>query len=259
PVGHEVHSSIVTRFQKGTRDSRGWLSQKSCGLRERELGEILKVICLSLVFAFAFKGKEPEEFVLAQRSYDGSAELLTRVVRVRGNRAVWVSWRWSCASGILLICVQAGIAEESKYGAVIVVGALLGDHIDSGAFGAAVFRREPLSADLEFFHGFQGQLHYGSSDRVVLVIHAVDRNVYVASTRTVHGKYRVALFRGIVAISSLDTWGQVRKVGHVASDHRKFFYFSGGNSMADTRLQLVYKRSLASHFNDFTCRPGFQL
>src|SRR5438094_5822561 len=133
-VDHEVHSTVVTRFKKGTRDSSRGLSQKSCALRERELGERLKVLCLSLVFAFAFKGKEPEEFVLAQRSSDGSAELLTRVVRVRGNRAVWVSWRWSCASGIMLVRVQAGIAEVSEDGAVIVVAALLADHVNSGTF-----------------------------------------------------------------------------------------------------------------------------
>ena len=57
----------------------------------------------------------------------------------------------------------------------------LGDHVDGGAFRAAVFCREALGADLELLNGFERHLHDGAADGVVLVVDAIDGHVDVAA------------------------------------------------------------------------------
>ena len=116
------------------------------------------------------------------------------------------------------------VAEVAEDGPVIGVGALLGDHVDGGAFGAAVLGREALRADLEFLHGFQGKLHDRSADGVVLVVDAVDGDVDVAAAGAVDGENGVAVLGGIVRVGGLYAGGEISQIGHVAADHGQLFH-----------------------------------
>ena len=157
-VDHPIESPVVAPFKERAGNGRRGLVCETVRLCECEFIQRGRVYGLSLVFTLPLNGSEAEKFVLAERPADGTPELLARIVRVSGNRTVWVSWRWSGASGIFLVGVQIGVTEVPEDRTVVEVRARLGDHVDGRAFGAPVYCREALCADLEFLHRFQGKL-----------------------------------------------------------------------------------------------------
>ena len=57
--------------------------------------------------------------------------------------------------GDLLVRVQGTLAEESEHRTMVVVGSRLGYHVDGSALRAAIFRREPLGANLKLLNTLQ--------------------------------------------------------------------------------------------------------
>ena len=108
-------------------------------------------------------------------------------------------------------------AEEAVEGAVKLIGAGFGDDVESGAFAAAVLGGEAVGADLELLHGFEGKLHDGAADGVVLVVDSVDGGVGVASAGTVYRVDRVTILGGVVAVDHLDAGSEDGEVGDVAA------------------------------------------
>src|SRR6266403_1069570 len=218
-VDHPIEAAVVAPFKEGARNGRHGLIRETVRLCQRKFSERARVYGLSLVFALPFNGSEAEEFVLPERSADGSPELLACVARVRGNRSVWVSWRSSDSSGTHFVSVQASVAEESEGRAVVAVGALFGDHVDGGAFRSSVDCRKPLCANHKFLDGFQGKLHNGSAYSVVLIVYSVYSHVDVATAVSVDGKNGVAVFCGVIGVGGFDSGSEVGKIGHVTPDH----------------------------------------
>src|SRR6266702_496853 len=201
------------------------LTRETVRLCYGKLIERCQVHGLSLVFTFAFDGSEAEEFVLQEGPANGSAELLASVVRVRGSSA-------ALASGILFVRVQIGVTEVPEDRTVVEVRARLRDHVNGSAFRPAIYGRKTLCADHKFLDGFQGKLHHGPANGVVLVIHPIDGDVDVAATVSVDGKNGIAVFCGVVRVSGLHPGSQVSEVRNVTSDHRQLLDFFGRNVLA---------------------------
>ena len=79
------------------------------------------------MFAFTFKRKEAEEFVLLEGSANGAAKLLTAVTRMLLTLTAQ-------AIRNLFIRVQRRVTKVTEERTVIDVGALFGDHVDGRAF-----------------------------------------------------------------------------------------------------------------------------
>src|SRR5437016_5235498 len=107
--------------------------------------------------------------------------------------------------GIFFIRVQRGVTKEAEERTMIDVRALFRDHVDGGAFGAAIFSRESLRADFEFLDSFQGKLHYRAADRVVLVVDPIDRNVDIAAAGSVYRDNRVTVLGRVIGIGGFHT------------------------------------------------------
>ena len=141
---------------------------------------------------------------------------------------------------------------------MVIVRALFRDHVDRCAFGTPVFGGEALRTDLKLLDRFEGQLHHGSAHCVVLVVDAVHRDVDIAAVFAVDGENRVAVFRGIVGVCSLDARSEIREIGNIASDHRQFFDLFGSNVLAHAGLRRVHDWSGVSYLNDGSDRAWFQ-
>src|SRR5215813_10479107 len=117
---------------------------------------------------------------------------------------------------------------------MVVIRAGLGDHVDGSSFGAAVCRRGALRANYEFLDSFQRKLHNGATDGVVLVVHAVDGGVDVATTLSIYGENGVAILSGIIGVCRLYARSKVCQVSDVAAKQRQFFYLARSNLLAHT-------------------------
>src|SRR5207237_9586571 len=137
----------------------------------------------------------------------GAAVLLTAVVGF-GLSAL-------LADGV--VGLQGLGAEEAVESAMKLIGAGFGYDIESCAFAAAVLGGEAAGADLELLHGFEGKLHDGSADGVVLVVDSVDGGVGVASAGTVYGVDGVTILGGVVAVDHLDAGRGDGALGDVAA------------------------------------------
>ena len=104
---------------------------------------------------------------------------------------------------------------------MVAVGSLLGDHVDGGAFGAAVFSGEALGADLKFLDGFERQLHHRIAEGVVFVVNTVHGDVDVTAAGTVDGEDGVAVLVGVVGVGGFDAGREIGEVGHVAAENGK--------------------------------------
>ena len=98
----------------------------------------------------------------------------------------------------LFIGVKGGVAEIAENRTVVVVGARLGDHVDSSALRAAVFSGEALRTDLEFLNSLKRHLHYRTANGVVFVVYPVNRGIHITAVGTVNGKDGVAILGRIV-------------------------------------------------------------
>src|SRR5215469_6446581 len=105
-VDDPVRAAVVAPLIKRPRDGSSRLIRKSVRLSNRKFIERGRVHGLRLMLALPFQGKEAEELVLLKWSPQRPSKLLACIVRVRANRAVWVSGRGACASGIFLVRVQ---------------------------------------------------------------------------------------------------------------------------------------------------------
>ena len=169
-----IQAPVVTVLVKRRRNRAYGLN--AVGSKQAQLGERGGIFGDAGLLALALKGEEPEHPVLDHRTADGAAKLLPAVGRIDGG-----------AVGLLLIGIERLITEVGERRSVEVIGSRLGDHVDGGAFGAAIGRRETLRADQELFHRFQGKLHDRPADGAVFVVDAVDGDVGVAANIAVDG------------------------------------------------------------------------
>ena len=190
-------------------------------------------------FAQALVGEETEVLVFADGSADGAAVLLTAVVGL-GLSGLF-------ADGV--VGLQGLGAEEAVEGAVKLIGAGFGDDVESGAFAAAVLGGEAVGADLELLHGFEGKLHDGTADGVVLVVDTVDGGVGVASAGTVDGVDGVAIFGGVVAVDHLDAGCEDGEIGDVAAVEGKVDDLLGCDGARAVGLLHVEKLVGGVYFN----------
>ena len=60
------------------------------------------------------------------------------------------------------------------------------DHVDRGAFGAAVHSGKSLRGDLKFLHRLCGKLHDGAANRIVLIVNAIHRHIHITAALPIH-------------------------------------------------------------------------
>ena len=116
-----------------------------------------------------------------------------------------------------------------------------------------------MGADDKFLYRFERELHDWTTDGIVFVVHAVDRDVDVASSLAIDGKNGVAVFRRIVGVSGFHAGSEIGEIGDVAAQQRKFFDFGGGNVLADVGFALIDDRGFASDFDGFSDRTRLEL
>src|SRR5260370_12682487 len=133
------------------------------------------------VLAGTFQCKEQECLVLFDRTANGSAELLPAEIGLLTSAAV----------GRLFEIVQGikvGLAVEEIERAVKTVGSTLGKHIYCGAFAAPIGGRKALRGNIEFFDGFERELHDRPADSAVFVVDSIDGDIHVAAARSIYGE-----------------------------------------------------------------------
>ena len=139
----------------------------------------------------------------------------------------------------IVVGIERFVPIHEIDGAVGVVGAGLGYDVDGRTFTAAVYRREPLRADIELEDGFKRELHNRAANRVVFVVNAVDRHVDVSSGGTVGGKHSDALLGGIVRIRGFRSRREVCQVGKITAVQRKVFDLFRSNGTADVAARSI--------------------
>src|SRR6185369_1063239 len=155
-----IKTSAVAILKKWSRNHSGRICADR--FREGQFGKCGWIFRQAGVFTLTLVCEEREDLVLYDWSADAATELLTAIRRI-----------YQAAVSLLLIFIESLITEEAEGRTVVLVRARLGDHVDGGAFGAAVGGRETLRRNREFLHGFQRKLHDRTTDGVVLVVHTI--------------------------------------------------------------------------------------
>ena len=85
----------------------------------------------------------------------------------------------------------------------------LGDYIDGGSFAASIDCGKALGANYKLLYRFERKLHHGSTNSVVFIVDAIDRDVHVTSARSVNAEDRDAILGWIVRVHRLRTRRQI--------------------------------------------------
>jgi hypothetical protein len=173
-----VETTVVAGVKERGGDGRG--RHRAEAGEQIDLIEICGAIVDGGMLALALIGKEGEDLV----PEDGTADAATKLLTAIGRACEVIA---AGAVGNFLIGVEIHVAEEGEQRAVEFVGAVLGDEVDDGAFRTAIGGREALGTDVVLFDGLQRDLHHCAAHRIILVVHAVDGDVHVASAAAVDG------------------------------------------------------------------------
>ena len=174
---------------------------------------------------------EEENLVALERTADCASELLLAVVRLERlaipvNARAWPSAGWfDWRNGLvqkIISRTEGTVAEMVEGRSVQVIGAGLGDNVDDGAAGAALFGAVGRGGDAEFLHNFGGDF-VGSaiaSTRLgkegVVEVAAVDQEAVLESPNAADRE--IAVGGGIQAARVLRDAGREQgKIGETAA------------------------------------------
>ncbi|MFN7975360.1 MAG: hypothetical protein U0166_23905 [Acidobacteriota bacterium] len=155
------------------------------GPEAARVDRVVGVLVLPLV------GHEEVRPVSDDGTADGESFLKALVVRLREALILLE----------VLLPVEALAPVVAEDVAMEGIGAALGDDGDDAAPGPAVLRLEPLRDDLELLDRFCGVLLEDATDRVVVVVAAVDGDVDAAPDLGADGDSPHARLRGVEGIS----------------------------------------------------------
>jgi hypothetical protein len=159
----------------------------------------------------ALGGDEEVRFVLRQRTAERSAELVPPVVLLADRLAPRVDSRpFGMRFG-----VERSIAQELEGAAGPDVGAALGDHVHHAADASSVLGLVVRRLEIELLDGLQREQLQQATDRIVVVVAAVDQVVDVATVAAVDLRRELSALGGVGVETESHTGnrrGQVREL-----------------------------------------------
>ena len=195
-------------------------------------------------------GEKDKRFVPLDGPADGAPKLVAGI-EGWGNRGVGVLNEGGSNQAVGL--------EEPVYGAVPVIGARLGDHVDQAAGGMPEFRREPAVAHLELLDGVLGKGEVLGLQRPeplpeegVALVHAIDEEPRKFALLAVQAHRRPQPRAGIGGARQLD------KVAEVPAADGQLFDIGLVDDHIGSALALVNRAGLRRHHNLFGCGAKLQ-